>query len=255
VDGIEWEREKWGGLARRVFRLGARLCALLSTRLVFDAEEISVRWNKMFGRSGSVIPYGGTVEQPPLPSGVDLPAGRYVLYVARLVPENSVLNFLGAARALAADYPVVIVGSAGYGGPIEDQVRALAAEQTNVTWLGHVGNDTLLHALWSNAGVYFHGHTVGGTNPALVQAMACGAPVVARDTVFNREVLDGAGIFTSSDAESIARAIRGLLEDRDLRAELIEAGVRRVRERYTWPQVCAAYERLLSELVGRAEDH
>ena len=249
VDGIEWERQKWGPTARRVFRLGARCCAAFGDRLVFDADAIAQRWLSMFGVTGTVIPYGGTIERPPLPADVDLPDGRYVLYVARFVPENSVLEFLEAARRLAADYRIVVVGSSGHGGPVEEAVRTLAEEDGRVTWLGHVRDDTLLHALWSHAGVYFHGHTVGGTNPALVQAMACGAPTVARDTVFNREVLGSAGVFTTGDPGGIATAIRELMEDQERREAISAAGLRRIEERYTWPLVCDSYERLLRSLA------
>jgi len=251
VDGIEWERQKWGRAARQMFRLGARCCATFANRLIFDADAIADRWASMFGVTGTVIPYGGTVERPPLPADVDLPDGRYVLYVARFVPENSVLQFLEAARRLATDYRIVVVGSSGYGGPIDESVRALAEKNENVTWLGHVHDDALLHALWSHAGVYFHGHTVGGTNPALVQAMACGAPTVARDTVFNREVLGSAGLFTGSDAGGIAAAVRELMENRGRREAMSAAGLRRVEERYTWPLVCEGYDKVLRALARR----
>ena len=249
VDGIEWERQKWGPSARLVFRLGARCCATFADHLIFDADAIGRRWGSMFGVTGTVIPYGGTIERPPLPADVDLPDGRYVLYVARLVPENSVLEFLQAARQLTTDYRVVVVGSSGHSGPVEEAVRTLAEENGRVTWLGHVRDDALLHALWSHAGVYFHGHTVGGTNPALVQAMACGAPTVARDTVFNREVLGSAGVFTTGDPGSIASAIRELMEDQERREAIRAAGLRRIEDRYTWPLVCGDYERLLRALA------
>ena len=109
--------------------------------------------------------------------------------VARFVPENSVSAFFDAAAAISRRAPVVIVGSSGYGGPLDERASQLADSNPDVQWRGHINDDQELFALWQHAGVYFHGHSVGGTNPALVQAMACGAPVLARDTVYNREVL------------------------------------------------------------------
>src|SRR5207248_6016185 len=103
--------------------------------------------------------------------------------------------------------PVVIVGSSGYGGEWDAAAQTLAAGEPSVSWLGHVSNDSLLHALWQHAGVYFHGHSVGGTNPSLVQAMAAGAPILARDTVYNREVLGSAGRFVNADPAAIAKSV------------------------------------------------
>jgi glycosyltransferase involved in cell wall biosynthesis len=193
VDGIEWERDKWGRLPKAIFRGGARMTARWANVLVHDSQAIQLRWNDEFSRSGVVIAYGG--ENPgDLPVFPGLAQRRYVLMVARFVPENTVPEFLDAAAALADVTDVVIVGSSGYGGPLDEEAAALAEENKHIHWLGHLSDDKRLFSLWQHAGAYFHGHSVGGTNPALVQAMACGAPVVARDTVFNREVLGDAGI-------------------------------------------------------------
>jgi glycosyltransferase involved in cell wall biosynthesis len=169
VDGIEWERAKWGRLAKLIFRLGARFTAKFGTVLVADSKEIARRWQAEFDRSSLFIPYGGDAGVQDV--GTDSFSRRnYILAVARFVPENTIPEFLQAANALSADYEVVIVGSSGYGGPLEDEVKQLVSANPNVHWLGHVADDQRLLALWKNCGAYFHGHSVGGTNPALVQA-------------------------------------------------------------------------------------
>jgi len=253
VDGIEWERAKWGRLARSVFWWGARMTARWGTKLVFDAEAIGHYWRRELDRDGTVVPYGGT-EVGSLRlhrDDADLEGVPYALVVARFVPENTVPEFLAAARRIAERYPVVIVGSTGYGGELDEQARALAAAQPGVRWLGHVSDDDRLFALWQHAGAYFHGHSVGGTNPALVQAMHCGAPVVARDTVYNREVLAGTGArLVQPDPADIAAAVLDLLADPRAQREL-RAGVRsRAAAAYDWPSVCRAYEGLLARSAG-----
>lgn len=241
VDGIEWERQKWGGLAKRVFRTGAVLTAHFADRIVCDSLAIRDRWVAEFARVGSYIPYGGT-EDGALAPVRGFRSGQYVLYVARFVPENSVTEFIAAVERLPDDLQVVIVGSSGYGGEIEARVAALADACESVTWLGHISNDDELLALWQNCGAYFHGHSVGGTNPALVQAMACGAPTVARDTKFNREVLGDAGIFTPPDPEMIAEALIDVMGSEDTRIRLGRAAKIRQQEHFTWTGVCEAYE-------------
>lgn len=252
VDGIEWERAKWGRVARTVFRIGARFTARWADELVFDASAIGDRWSDEFNRTGIMIPYGGDrVDATEAPLGLE--SKSYVLVVARFVPENSIPAFFRAAELLAADIPVIIVGSSGHGGELDVQAQALSDRQENVRWLGHVSNDELLHALWAHAGAYFHGHTVGGTNPALVQAMACGAPTVAVDTVFNREVLDTAGVFVDPEPSAIAAAITGLLSNEEQQKQLSERARERAATDYSWDTVNAQYIGALRVLAAKRQ--
>lgn len=251
VDGIEWDRDKWGKTAKAVFHAAARFTARFGDRMVYDSREIARRWREEFKLDGEFIPYGG--DQPTAkPVEPGLSHRGYVLVVARFVPENTVVEFVEAATELAADYPVVIVGSSGYGGEVEERVRQLSAESDNVHWLGHISDDERLLSLWQHAGAYYHGHSVGGTNPALVQAMACGAPTVARDTPYNREVI-GNGIFCAPNSTAIAQAIRALMEDKELQAAESERLSDRARENYGWNAVCEAYENALLALIREQE--
>ena len=252
VDGLEWERDKWGRAARAVFRLGARCTARFANELVADAVAIGEHWQAQFRRKSVFIPYGG-VERDSLEAPLGLKAGNYVLLVARFVEENTVGEFFQAARALAQEHRVVIVGSSGYGGVLDAAAERLDREFDNVVWLGHVADDDLLHSLWQNAGVYFHGHSVGGTNPALVQAMLLGAPVIARDTVYNREVLaDTAVSFVPPRAEEIARAIDRAMRDSPARERAGRAALSRARSNYTWELVVAAYGEALDNLMSKS---
>ncbi|WUI29198.1 glycosyltransferase [Mycobacterium sp. NBC_00419] len=248
VDGIEWDRDKWNALAKRVFYQGARCTARWGDSLIFDARAIESYWQKTFRATGTFIPYGGEVP-PPLPVPDGLVHRGYVLVVARFVPENSVPQFFEAVRTIAAKHPVVIVGTTGYGGELDDAARQLASDWPTVTWLGHVSNDALLLALWQHAGVYFHGHSVGGTNPALVQAMAAGAPTLARDTVYNREVLGPAGRFVPGDPQAIARAVLDMMDDRAGLDRASRTNQTRAEDDYSWKQVCTEYEQALRALL------
>ncbi|MDQ1054947.1 glycosyltransferase involved in cell wall biosynthesis [Arthrobacter sp. SORGH_AS 212] len=248
VDGIEWERAKWGRLAKFIFRLGAKFTALFGQTLIADSIEIARRWQEDFGRDSVFIPYGG--EMPgKLPVVEGFSHRGYVLIVARFVPENSVEEFFEAVPQIAEKFPVVIVGSSGYGGPLDDKAEALSRQFDNVHWLGHVSDDAKLLSLWQHCGSYFHGHSVGGTNPALVQAMACGAPTVARDTVYNREVLGEQGRFTTVEPGEIVSAIVEMMEEPRLQQEASANGLSRAETTYSWETVCGAYEREAGQAV------
>ncbi|MBJ8348706.1 glycosyltransferase [Antrihabitans sp. YC2-6] len=248
VDGIEWEREKWGAKAKAAFRAGARMTAKHADEIVCDSQEIARRWKVDFDRDGVYIPYGGT--DPGLLNPIDELSGHpYILMVARFVPENTMDDFLTAAIDLSKRWKVAIVGSSGYGGELDDRVAGLAANNANIHWFGHIHDDNKLFALWQHATVYFHGHSVGGTNPALVQAMASGAPVVARDTIYNREVLGESGLFVQADPIEITQTIDRLMGDSPLREQFQTQAKIRAKETYTWESVCAAYEQLLASYL------
>ena len=249
VDGIEWQRAKWGRLAKGMFRWGARFTARFGNELIFDAKAIEAFWNREFGRDGTFIPYGGEpVGDLELEDG--LQTGEYVLMVARFVPENTIAEFFEAAEELAsAGIVVVIVGSTGSGGEFDELARSLDEKHPTIHWLGHVSDDRRLFALWQHTAAYFHGHSVGGTNPALVQAMACGAPVIARDTVYNREVLGSCGVLVAPEPNAIVAAARELLEDRSLGLKLGAMARERASTSYSWHTVCVDYERALSEIL------
>jgi glycosyltransferase involved in cell wall biosynthesis len=140
---------------------------------------------------------------------------------------------------------VVLVGSTGYGGRLDQEAAALAAANERVHWFGHVSDDQKLFSLWQHAGAYFHGHSVGGTNPALVQAMACGAPVVARDTVYNREVLQEAGVYVQPTAESIRDGVRAVLSQPQVQERLSKEALTRARSTYSWERICRSYDEAL----------
>jgi glycosyltransferase involved in cell wall biosynthesis len=239
VDGIEWHRDKWSRLGKAVFKWGAKFTARFADELVFDAVAIGDFWQREFNRSGIFIPYGGEPVTDSVPDP-NLTAEQYVLLVARFVPENSIDVFLDAAQTIVekCDVDVVLVGAAPPGDPLQAKAEGMAATNPRVQLTGHISDDRRLFGLWSNAGVYFHGHTVGGTNPALVQAMSLGSRVVARDTVYNREVLADTGHFCGDSAESVVDSVVAAFNDpRDLKRETSE----RAAAFYSWGLVCDRY--------------
>jgi glycosyltransferase involved in cell wall biosynthesis len=249
VDGIEWQRGKWGPVARFVFRVGARLTKKYADELVYDAIAVKDIWEESSkDLQGSFIPYGGNVliEKPKI--SFELEEKSYLLYVARLVPENSIEFFLQIAEQFVDTLPIVIVGTTVDDLHLEMKLRKLSASHDNFKWLGHITDDQTLDSLWYHAGVYFHGHTVGGTNPALVQAMACGATILAQDTVFNREVLGDSGLFTDGRLEDAVTKINFLL-NHELDADKLKLkAINRVKSKYNWTLIAKEYMRVFERL-------
>jgi glycosyltransferase involved in cell wall biosynthesis len=246
VDGIEWERGKWGFAARTAFRLGALASARYADRLIADAREIQRIWRDDFKVDSEFIAYGADVLDNVGTGRLEtlgLKPGTFALAVARLAPENNVEMFVDACES-HPEIRAVVVGDANYKNPLVQRLHKLHRDG-NVLWLGHVSDPELLNELWAHCGAYFHGHSVGGTNPALLQALGAGAPTIAVETPFNFEVLGGPEQLVRADTKRVADQLVRLLGDETLQAEFAERGKAIVRERYQWSAVCAAYEAAL----------
>jgi glycosyltransferase involved in cell wall biosynthesis len=251
TDGLEWKRGKWNRVAQSVFHSGAKLSARYATTLVADSVVIGRIWRSEFDRDSTFIPYGAPVLSHVGDDELQqlgLAGRRFVLAVARLVPENNVDLMLDALERLAdKDLIGVVVGTGVGGPPIETRLKTMAAEG-RVIWPGHVSNQRLLDQLWANCAVYVHGHSVGGTNPSLLQAMGAGAPVVALNTPFNAEVIRNDAQLYESSADDLAAKIAAVLDSPSLREGLIAKGKKEVAERYSWDDVCRRYLDMLVEL-------
>ncbi len=252
TDGIEWKRGKWSRVGRLTFRAGAWMTARTADALICDSHAIGNTWKELFGRESIFIPYGAPVlsevGRDRLQS-VGLREDPYLLVVARLVPENNVELTLDALELLGDRAPrAVIVGSANFDAPIETRLRTLEASG-HVRWLGHVDDQQLLAQLWANSAICVHGHSVGGTNPALLQALGAGAPTVVLDTAFNAEVLPFPEQQFPCDARILAERIQSVASSPDVQKRFSQRGRAVIRERYSWDDVCQAYTETLVRLA------
>lgn len=254
TDGIEWERGKWNRTAQSVFRQGAQFCARHASELICDSRGIGDIWSELFDRESTFIPYGAPVLTDvgtDRLASVGLADRPFLLSVARLVPENSVDITLDAIELLEdRDLATVIVGSSVGPSQIADRLRRLADEK-RVVWLGHVADQELLNQLWANCAVYVHGHSVGGTNPSLLQAMGAGAPTLALDTRFNAEVMGRSEQLYRADAVDLAAKIEWLLDSSAARVQIADRQRQRIASDYSWDQVCASYRSVLEGLARR----
>jgi glycosyltransferase involved in cell wall biosynthesis len=257
VDGLEWERGKWNAIGKRVFRFGAELTARYAETLVFDSMAIAEHWRTTLGADGVYIPYGGPVPSEPLGKArvqaLGLRPGTYALAVGRLVPENNIDVLVEGMQEFAPDIPTVIVGGNPHGRRLTRLLHdATANPRSRLHWLGHINDQALLSELWANCGVYYHGHSVGGTNPALLQAMGHGSPVLAIDTPYSREVLASDEHLIIRDPQTVAERIREIVNNPGLRGRLSESGRTTIRQRYNWQVVCEAYKELLERSAARS---
>ena len=253
VDGLERKRRKWGRLARSYYRWCEGLSARWADALVTDAEVIRRYYRRAWRRDSAMIPYGGDLEPPTGRATLDrlgLRPDGYLLYVSRFEPENNPDRVIEAYRAVPGSVPLVLVGGAPYAPELARRIRELAAADRRVLLPGAVYGDGYRELLF-NARAYIHATEVGGTHPALVEAMGAGRVVFYLDNPPNREVARDAGVqFRFGGPDSLDRALGSFLADPERFRRHSEAARGRVRDAYRWEDVARAYERLLEGLCS-----
>jgi glycosyltransferase involved in cell wall biosynthesis len=252
VDGVERKRKKWNLLGKLVYLGGEAMSADFSTRTIADAEVIADYYRRELGANPVTIAYGADFpveEDSPILHALGIHPGRYVLYVSRFEPENHPLEVVEAFGRVRTEWPLVMVGSAPYSSELIRQVHAAARDR--VLFPGAVyGVD--YRTLQRNAGLYVQATEVGGTHPALIEAMGSNGAVLALETPENREVggdsvryfrFDGEGSLDRRLDEAISAEERGEGIDR-------ERTRTRVAERYRWEVIVDRYEALFREMAG-----
>jgi glycosyltransferase involved in cell wall biosynthesis len=262
LDGLEWKRRKWSWLQRAYLAAAEAMCVLFATRIIADANAIAEYLHKRYHglRKVSTIAYGADVmarkPRQELLAEWSLEPGSYYLVVCRLEPENHILEIVEGFKQSKSQKQLVILGN------IENcnsYVQTLLRHRSaRVRFLGTIYDRIELIALRSYACAYLHGHSVGGTNPSLLEAMACSNLVIAHDNPFNREVLGDCGLYWSTREEvaSIVDAVDGLSVDADWRKK---SAMEIICTRYTWDKITNAYLAALhnasnASVVARASE-
>jgi glycosyltransferase involved in cell wall biosynthesis len=195
MDGIEWKRAKWNFLAKLWFFINEIVGANISNVVIADHPEIAKHVQKRSLRKPVVIPYGAdeilNAGAPPL----ELEPDRSFVSIARIEPENSILELVSAAAMLPASFKCVVLGTLQDTNLYHQAVRAAAGP--NVVFPGAIYDKEQVAALRFHARAYLHGHQVGGTNPSLVEALGAGNAVLAHDNPFNRWTTGGSQSYFS----------------------------------------------------------
>jgi glycosyltransferase involved in cell wall biosynthesis len=254
VDGLDWKREKWPRLAKRYIQLAEYLATRLPNRFVTDSQVVQHYYRDRYGQEPPYIAYGSEIE-PTSPGETlarfGLTPGQYVLFVGRLVPENCAHHLVDAFRLLDTTMRCVIVGDAPYAEEYIGELRARAAADPRVVLTGYVFGRGY-HELGSNAAIFVESSGVGGTHPALIEAMAFGTCVVAHDTAENLETIGDAGLAYDGreGGASLARVLGRLLTNEELVADYGRRARQRAELCFSWEAVTDAYERLFYEQLG-----
>jgi len=269
VDGIERMRGKWNAVGRLWYRLGEYTSVLFADELIADADVIAEYYRSEHRAESSIIGYGFREPEAPAIEAklagkeesvlehavykeLGLEVGKYLLFVSRLEPENNAHRVISAYNRLPEAkkvFPLVIVGDAPYAKDYIASLHALAGPK--IVFAGYRFADSY-EALQLGAYAYIQATEVGGTHPALVEAMGFGNCVIGNGTPENREVLGEAGIIYSKNSEEeLSAAMLGVIADRERVIEYRKKARERASGRYSWDNICKEYERLFYKLSTR----
>jgi len=247
VDGLERKRKKWNHLARAWYWISEWLATICPNEVVTDAESIAAYYSSRRGKQTVFIPYGaetGKVESCEKLRELGLEPGKYFLYVSRMEPENNALMVREAFERTRTSYKLALVGDAPYAGDYIERVRSTSDPRVVIPGAIYGRG---YQELGSHCFAYVHATEVGGTHPALIEAMGRGALVLYLNNSENAEVAGEAGIPFENDLAQKMELVLAMPEQE--RERLRSRAVARVRERYCWDAVTTQYERLLAGLL------
>ena len=248
VDGLERHRKKWNALARTWYRISEWLATWIPNTVVTDAQAIAQYYHEKYGRDSVMIPYGaelGAVETCAVLPKLGLEPQKYFLYVSRMEPENNGLLVREAFESVATDLKLALIGDAPYAADYIARVRD--THDPRIVIPGAIYGQGY-RELGSHCFAYIHATEVGGTHPALIEAMGRGALTLYLNTPENAEVAGGAGLpFTHEDLSRVIEHVLAYSEE-ELQAWRTRA-MERVRSRYSWDAVTDTYEKLLEGLA------
>jgi glycosyltransferase involved in cell wall biosynthesis len=250
VDGLERKRKKWNWMGRAYYRLGERASVWLASEVVTDAKAIQDYYLTEYNKPSTMIAYGADVERklsPETTAKYHVEPERYFLYVSRLEPENNAAMVIEAFQKVKTDLKLVIVGDAPYASEYKKRLKDLAADDERIIFTGFVfGTD--YKSLQQNAYAYIHATEVGGTHPALIEAMGFGNCVLCLSTIENDEVAGDAAIFFKN-ADELAAELQTISDDPSSVETYRQKAQTRARTQYSWDAVTDEYEKLFRSLA------
>ncbi|MGB9641901.1 MAG: DUF1972 domain-containing protein [Candidatus Ratteibacteria bacterium] len=246
VDGLEWKRQKWGFCGKSYFKFASFFSTIIADSIVADSQKIAEYYYSRFRRKSVYIPYGADIfysRSPEILKTFGLKPKTYFFNGSRLEPENNQELMIKEFQSISSNNVLVLTGDIRKKNVYVKNLFNLASQQ--IRFIGPVYEKETYLELQANSLAYIHGNEVGGTNPALLSAMGCGALIFALDVPFNREVLGDCGLYFTKKTGSLANLIKQTVENPEKFSALGEKARERIRRFYKWDDVTSKYEQLL----------
>ena len=251
MDGMEWKRAKWGKQIRSIIRKSIVKTIRYSDAMVCDHPEILKFYAMNYGLQPIYIPYGAEIMgagDKAVLEAFKLEAGHYYLVIARLEPENNIRNILLGYLAAEPGEPLIVVGD--HGGKYGRQVMREFRDRQQIIFAGGIYHEESLDNLRYYSKALIQGHSVGGTNPSLLEAMAAGAWIIAHDNPFNRYILEEDSLYFKTRDE-LTVLLREVEKSMPSSPEMIRNNQAKIRKDYQWEDIIKRYEDLFEDLIEK----
>lgn len=248
MDGLEWKRTKYSAQVQKFLQWGESLAVKKSDHLVSDSIGIRNHLKNTYGVESTYIPYGSHLfynEDANVLDHLNVRPYEYNMLIARLEPENSIEIILDGVAQAGDDVPFLVIGN--HNTKFGEYLKNKFQDYTNIKFVGGIyDNMFFLNNLRHFSNLYFHGHTVGGTNPSLLEAMASSALICAHRNEFNSTILEEDAFYFST-----AKEVKEILKTTIYRDhhEKIKNNRSKITDLYTWDKIVDKYETLFIELL------
>jgi glycosyltransferase involved in cell wall biosynthesis len=250
LDGFEWQRPKWSRPTRKIIKRAEKTTTRFSHTIVCDHPEIQSYFEQKYSIKPWCIPFGADIFKDPdikMIEQYNVYPYEYYLVIARLEPENNLQTIINGFLKTGCKEKLLIAGDpdTSFGRKLYNEYRTL----DNIIFLNGIYDQIILDNLRHFSKAYFHGHSVGGTNPSLLEAMAAGSLIIAHDNKFNRYILKDNALYFNSEDD-----IRSVLESfQDLsghKEKMVSNNIRTIEESYQWEEITGRYEELFCRVSG-----
>lgn len=247
MDGLEWKRSKYSPLVQLFLHKMEAWAAQQADTLVADSEAIQSYLKHHYQQDATFIPYGAPLEITPQTQHLApwrLVEKQYFLAIARFVPENNLETIIQGYLSSQHPFPLVLIGDVNhrYGQYLQKRYAS-----PNLHFIGSIYDQAMLDSLRFYASLYFHGHSVGGTNPSLLEAMACQVPICAHDNPYNRAVLGAEALYF--DRGTAISDCLSKWRHTAFPVQWIVANVEKIQQKYHWEKILDTYEGLFGRVL------
>jgi hypothetical protein len=248
MDGLEWKRTKYSKPVQKFLQFAESLAIRFSDHLISDSVGIQEYLKNKYTKNSIYIPYGSHLFKNPnqLPlENYRLKPYEYNMLIARLEPENSIEMILEGVTKSGNPQEFLVIGKheTTFGEYLKNKFK----EQQNIRFIGAIYDINILNNLRHYSNLYFHGHTVGGTNPSLLEAMASQALICAHDNIFNQSILKDESFYFSS-ADDVSSLLQNIQKKNNL--DKIYSNEKKIDSIYAWPIIVEEYLGHFEEILA-----
>lgn len=249
MDGLEWKRSKYSKSVQKFLLYAEKLGVKFSDYLISDSVGIQTYLNDKYKVESTFIPYGADLVEDVNPKTLDsynLSAFTYDLIIARLEPENNIETILDGFEIARVKRKMIVVGP--HTNTFGEYLKEKFKNNLNISFVGGIYDINQLNDLRNFANLYFHGHTVGGTNPSLLEAMASNSYICANKNQFNASVLGDDAVYFE-DSINIAEILQEKI-DSEVREKFISNNRKKIASVYSWDTITNSYEKHFQEILN-----